>query len=409
MAAVPGLKRSRASRHEETPMSAPSSKALLALLLAGLLGACASTPTAIVERPDAPLFADARFGPPTEQISTDRVFEVSDAMRRYLQADIASQLRSEGTKNGLIKALYQKSQLKLEYDARMTKTAAETFATRSGNCLSLVIMTAALARELRLPVYYQSAILDETWSRTGSLLFASGHVNLTLGHRNLDGGVNRDLKSTTIDFLPPEETRGMRTRAIEEETVIAMYANNRAAEALVGGRLDDAYAWAREALRRDPSFMSAFNTLGVVYLRHGDVELASRAFERVLAAEPSNTRALANMAETRDRQGRAVDAAQLRERLAKIESTPPFHFFNLGMAAMKRQDYRSARDYFAREVARADYYHEFHFWLGVADWQLGDVEAARKHLNTAMSNSTTRGQHDLYAAKLDWLQAHTSR
>src|SRR5690349_24122939 len=107
-------------------MSAPSSKALLALLLAGLLGACASTtPTAIVERPDAPLFADARFGPPTEQISTDRVFEVSDAMRRYLQADIASQLRSEGTKNGLIKALYQKSQLKLEYDGRMTKTAAE--------------------------------------------------------------------------------------------------------------------------------------------------------------------------------------------------------------------------------------------------------------------------------------------
>ena len=288
----------------------------------------------------------------------------------------------------------------------MTKTAAETFATRSGNCLSLVIMTAALAKELRLPVYFQSAILDETWSRTGSLLFASGHVNITLGHRSLDGGTSRDLKSTTIDFLPPEETRGMRTRGIDEETVVAMYANNRAAEALIGGRIDDAYAWTREALRRDPSFMSAFNTLGVVYLRHGDVELAARAFEHVLASEPANTRALANMAETRERQGRSGDALQLRARLAKIEATPPFHFFNLGMAAMKRNDYRSARDYFAREVARADYYHEFHFWLGVADWELGDVDAARKHLKIAMSNSTSRGQHDLYAAKLAWLQAH---
>ena len=390
-------------------MRSPSLHALLALLIAGALGACASAPPPFVEQPEAPLFADARFGKPTETISTDRVFEVSDAMRRYLQADIAHQLRTEGTKNGLIQALYQKTQLKLEYDSRMTKTAAETFAARSGNCLSLVIMTAALAKELRLPVYYQSAILDETWSRTGSLLFASGHVNITLGQRSLDGGTSRDLKSTTIDFLPPEETRGMRTRGIDEETVVAMYANNRAAEALIGGRLDDAYAWTREALRRDPSFMSAFNTLGVVYLRHGDVELATRAFDRVLAAEPSNTRALANMAEARERQDRNGEAALLRARLAKIESTPPFHFFNLGMAAMKRQDYRSARDYFAREVARADYYHEFHFWLGVADWQLGDVEAARKHLNTAMSNSTTRGQHDLYAAKLDWLQAHTSR
>ena len=379
--------------------------ALLALLIAGLLGACASAPPVAEQRPE-PLLADARFGPPTEPVSTDRVFEVSDAMRRYVQNDIAQQLRTKGTQKGLIEALYQKSQLKLEYDAAMTKTAAEAFATRSGNCLSLVIMTAALAKALRLPVYFQSAILDETWSRTGSLLFASGHVNITLGQRSLDGGTSRDLKSTTIDFLPPEETRGMRTRGIDEQTVVAMYANNRAAEALIGGRIDDAYAWTREALRRDPSFMSGFNTLGVVYLRHGDIELASRAFEHVLASEPANTRALANMAETRERQGRSADALQLRARLAQIEANPPFHFFNLGMAAMKRNDYRSARDYFAREVARADYYHEFHFWLGVADWELGDVDAARKHLRIAMSNSTSRGQHDLYAAKLAWLQAH---
>jgi len=139
-------------------MRRTSPRALLALLIAALLGACAGAPPVpTVERPEPPLFADSRFGPPTESVSTDRVFEVSDAMRRYVQVDIANQLRTKGTKNGLIEALYQKSQLKLEYDARMTKTAAEAFATRSGNCLSLVIMTAALAKELRLPVYYQSA------------------------------------------------------------------------------------------------------------------------------------------------------------------------------------------------------------------------------------------------------------
>jgi tetratricopeptide (TPR) repeat protein len=278
----------------------------------------------LVERPEPPLFCRFALRAADRTGLTDRVFEVSDAMRRYVQVDIANQLRTKGTKNGLIEALYQKSQLKLEYDARMTKTAAEAFATRSGNCLSLVIMTAALAKELRLPVYYQSAILDETWSRTGSLLFASGHVNITLGHRSLDGGTSRDLKSTTIDFLPPEETRGMRTPRIDEETVVAMYANNRAAEALVGGRLDDAYAWTREALRRDPSFMSAFNTLGVVYLHHGDVELAARAFERVLASEPANTRALANMAETRDRQGRSErPPAERAPREDRVDSAVP--------------------------------------------------------------------------------------
>ncbi len=100
-------------------------------------------------------------------------------MKRYLAVEIADQLRVKGPQAGLIEALYEKAQLKLEYDATRTKTAAETFATRSGNCLSLVLMTAALAHQLDLPVVYQSAYLDPTWSRSGDLLFASGHVNVT--------------------------------------------------------------------------------------------------------------------------------------------------------------------------------------------------------------------------------------
>ena len=76
------------------------------------------------------------------------------------------------------------------------------------------------------------------------------------------------------------------------------------------------------------------------------------------------------------------------------------------MAAVQRNDWRTARELFAREVARADTYHEFHFWLGVADWRLGDEAAAQRHLSLAIDNSLTRNQHDLYVAKLQWLQAH---
>ncbi|HQW38056.1 MAG TPA: hypothetical protein PLO00_05030, partial [Usitatibacteraceae bacterium] len=54
----------------------------------------------------------------------------------------------------------------------------------------------------------------------------------------------------------------------------------------------------------------------------------------------------------------------------------------------------------AKEVDRAPYYHEFHFWLAVALANLGEPEGARRHLALAMENSTTRRDHDLYAAKL---------
>jgi transglutaminase-like putative cysteine protease len=56
-----------------------------------------------------------------------------------------------------VQALYQPDQIRLEYDAAVTRNAAQAFEARTGNCLSLVIMTAALARELGLTVRYQSA------------------------------------------------------------------------------------------------------------------------------------------------------------------------------------------------------------------------------------------------------------
>ena len=374
----------------------------LTFLLAILLSACASPPA---PPPTTPLLADHLFGAPTERIGTDDVLKVTDAMRRYLAVDIADQLRIKGAHTGLIDALYRRAQLKLEYDAAATKTASEAFDTRSGNCLSLVLMTAALAHELQLSVRYQSAYMEEAWSRNGNLLFASGHVNITLGRRMVDVGPTRDLSLLTVDFLPANELRTLRVRDIDEHTVLAMYANNRAAEALARGKLDDAYAWAAEAMRIDPGFLNSYNTLGVVYMRHRDLAHAERVFAYILERDPKNTRALSNIAETYTRLARPAEAEAARVRLAAIESVPPFHFFNLGMDAAKNSDWRTARDFFAREVARADYYHEFHFWLGLADWQLGNVAQARKHLKLAMDNSTTRGQHDLYAAKLAWLQS----
>ncbi len=374
------------------------------LAAAAALTACAHAPVPPAE--PRSLLVDGLFKPPAEVVRTDDIFDMSPAMRRYLEVDIADALRIDGKQAGLLEALRAKARLKLEYDAATTKNAASTFADRTGNCLSLVIMSAAFAKSLDLPVSYRAAYLDDSWSRSGSLLVATGHVNITVGRRLIDAMTARDLAPITIDFLPPEEISGLRSREIAEATIVAMYANNRAAEALAAGHLDDAYAWSAESVRRDPTFTGAFNTLGVVYLRHGDLPEAARVFERVLAVEPKDTRILANLAETYSRQGRKADEQAMRQRLVAIEPYPPFHFFNLGLEAMKHEDYVRARELFAREVARADSNHEFHFWLGVADWRLGDEAAAQRHLALAVDNSTTRSQHDLYAAKLAWLQAH---
>ena len=316
------------------------------------LAACATPPPAQRAAAPAELFSDALFARPAETVGADQIFALSADMRRYVQTQMTPLIRKHGAQGALIEALYHNGQLKLDYESAVTRNAAEAFEARAGNCLSLVIMTAAFARELGLQVRYQSAYLEELWSRKGSLLLRSGHVNITLGRRLGDHWVSPLPYSLTIDFLPQEDLRNLKTVEIPESLVVAMFLNNRSVEALVQGRLDDAYAWAREAIRADPSFLAAQNTLGVVYLRRGALAQADAVFEHVLAADPKDTRALANLAEVATREGRNDRAAQLRARLARLEPEPPLHFYNLGLAAMQREDFRAARDLFAKEAAR---------------------------------------------------------
>jgi Tfp pilus assembly protein PilF len=376
---------------------------LFCLALALLVASCATTP---VTAPSLFLH-DERFAAPADKIGSEEVFAVSDAMKRYLQVDIAQQLRSNGLQRGLIDALYRHDQLELDYDAEMTRNAAQAFDARRGNCLSLVIMTAAFAKELGLQVTYQSVATEETWSRSDDLAFSSGHVNLTLGPRWIAGFRGYDEnRLLTIDFLPPEDVVGQFTKPVSEETIVAMFMNNRAAEALAKGRIDDAYWWARAAIMKAPAFASAYNTLGVIYLRHGDLQPAEQVLRIALDRQPGDPQVLSNLVVVLDRIGRSSEADGLRRQLARIEPNPPYAFFRRGMAALRRADYPEAREMFAKEVARADYNGEFHFWLGVAYLRLGDEASARNELKLAIRNSTTHDDHALYAAKLDRLLSH---
>ena len=378
-------------------------KHLVFVLLCAMLGGCATPPAQ--PSPEA-LFHDDLFAAPAQRADADQVFALSDAMKRYVHVDIARQLRTDGLARGLINALYRHDQLKLDYDSAATRNAAQAFEARRGNCLSLVIMTAAFAKELGLQVTYQTVAAEETWSRSDGIAFLSTHVNLTLAPRAMQARAGFDAtRSLTIDFLPAESIRGQRVQPIAEDRVIAMYMNNRAAEALAGGRVDEAYGWARGAIVRAPDFFSPYNTLGVVYTRHGAPTAAEQVFRHLIQRDPTDKQALSNLATMLDKLGRADESTALRARLTRLEPYPPFHFFQLGTAAMQRGDFKAAKLLFAKEVDRADYSSEFHFWLGIANFRLGELDEARKQIALAMENSTTRADHALYAAKLERLRS----
>jgi Tfp pilus assembly protein PilF len=374
-------------------------KRLICALMTAALAGCAGAPPVS----DASAFDDAAFAAPGEVIDPD-IFALSPEMRAYLETTIGPMVRHKGTRRGLFEALSK--DLRIEYDAAETRTAAQTFAAHSGNCLSLVILTAAFAKELHIRVTYESVRGYETWSRDEGLAFHNGHVNIVLGTAPFGGMRLADNEPPmTIDFVPPSESLTRYSQSIREDVVVAMFLNNRAAEILAAGDVERAYWWARAAVAASPAFLSSYNTLAVVYQRHGDLPDAERALRYVLARQPENTKVLSNLAGLVAQQGRADEAAKLRAQVAEIEPIPPFYYLDRGLEALRRDDNRSALDLLEKELERMPYDDEVHLAMAVADMRLGNPDEAKHHLALAMENATTRSQHDIYAAKLRQLKA----
>lgn len=370
------------------------------VLAAAALAGCATSPEPTA---DTRLLRDAAFATPERLPDAQAVLAADEAMREYLARTALD--RADDPRRALVDLLYRRQALALDYEGA-TRTAAETFAARSGNCLSLVAMTAAFAREAGLPVRFRSVAVDESWSRSGDLMALSGHVNVALGWPGRPAHVIRNNEtSLVVDFLPGEQIDGLRWRAISEATVLAMFMNNRAAEALAEGRLDEAYWHAREALRLDPFYAAGYNTLAIVYRRRGLADAAETVWRTLLEREPANRSALANLALLMEQQARADEARALSARLQSLEPAPPFHWFDAGLEALRAGDLRRARDFFAREVERDAAYHEFHYWLGRTELLLGRRAQGLKQLELARATSPSTQVRSLYAAKLDRLQA----
>ena len=376
--------------------------AVLALSAVGLTG-CAVEPIA---PPRTDVFLDAAFQPPSMSTDANEAMRLSPAMKRFAEHEMAAEIRQKGVRDGLIDALYTKGRLQLDYDSEITRTAAEAFDARRGNCLSLVLMTAAFARHLNLPVRLNSVYLEENWTRNNGIFFVAGHVNVSLGRplpKSPVVTVFGEPELLTIDFLPPSEIRRHRSRAIDEATILSMFQNNRAAEALMQGRVDDAYWWARAAVMTDSRWLAAYNTLAVLYRRKGLYSAAENTLRVVLDREPLNVQAMSNLVLVLSDLGRREEAQLYANQLVQIQPVPPYKFFDEGVAAMKAGEFAAARQLFRKEVARAAYVPEFHFWLGLASYGLGDLPGARGEIAKALENSATTHDRQMYGAKLAWL------
>ena len=370
------------------------------LILPLLVAACATAPPP--QEPER-LFNDALFKPASVNVSAAEVFALSPEMRNYLDHDIAARVRTRGRQYALIDALYQRGATQARVRRRRTRNAAEAFAARSGNCLSLVIMTAAFAKELGMIVRYQHVFAEDTWSRDRRLLLRDRPREPVARPQGCRPEVRRERVERADDRLPaagePARTTHVGDRRADDRRDVHEQPRGRIADdgpsrrrVLVRARGDR--PGRRVSWRRTTRSASSTSS-------HGNLAEAQRALEFVLEREPANMQ--------RDVQPRARAArrraASRRRRSCKRSSTQHGAQSALRLLQARHGGHAakattaSPRTCSPRRSIARPYYHEFHFWLALADVGLGETDAARRHMTLAIENSTTRKDHDLYAAK----------
>ena len=131
------------------------------LLVAMMFIGCQAVPEMSVSHKT--LLYDEGFDNVTVE-SEIEIFELNDEAKAFAQSAIRGVFKPKEQIQALVQHVFSRSDLNLLYRAEANTVANQTFHNRAANCLSMSIMTYALANELgfsvRYPRYRNSRVLD---------------------------------------------------------------------------------------------------------------------------------------------------------------------------------------------------------------------------------------------------------
>ncbi|WP_299801778.1 hypothetical protein [uncultured Shewanella sp.] len=382
---------------------------LLLILCMLLVSGCA---TQSVQTSDnlSVYFYDEYFSPPQALPDADTLFDLPEdalnSLRREVNRSKGYQHQSKIMLHEWLANYINAADGGFSYADNVTRSARDTFDDREGNCLSLVVLTAALAKELGVKVEFQEIDIPPVWDRQGGFYLVNGHINLKLLPQDKGNVFNISTQSIQIDFLPERAMQGYQKSRVSKATVVSMFYNNIAAEALVEGNYDRAYGLLKLALEQDELFLPALNTLAVLYRYKGLDQQAEALYKYVLSVEPEEMNALNNyaiMLSAQERLGEWADVHKVME-LARIRN--PYYYYGMAQQAYFDKEYQDALTWYKRAIAKADYRHEFYFGLSRTYWVTGDERRAEQSLKKALKLTTDEHNKRRYQAKLHAMRSH---
>ncbi len=381
----PGLDGPRARPGEEQAGNAPQRgagpivrrSAGLALLVLGV-AACASlrgTPAA--ERlPPADILAGTALGvtgsAPPQAAGDGEVLALSPEMSAFVAAHVDRGATDTLKFHQLISAIMDDKTFGVRYD-ETTRTAADTFRERRGNCLSFSNMFVAMARDVGLKVRYQEVDVPPDWTVDKETFVLNRHVDVVVDLERAGRKV--------VDFNIGDFKASYEMREISDARARAHFYNNIGVDRMQAGDTASAlWCFRRAIVEDDGRFALAWTNLGTLYLRNGHSAHAEAAFLQAVRIDDSSVVALSNLARLYEQLEDGERAAVCRKKVSHDRWRNPYYRYQLARQAFNDRAYDAAISHLKFAVNKRPTEDQFCYLLARSYRAKGDERAARRWL-----------------------------
>ncbi len=382
-----------------------------AVLSLGLLVACATAPrefeavTAEAALPSAPAPNESLFAGTSPIPEPETLIELSPQQKADFLVYFHSEAAQSLPQHHRIRQYLEQKLRGFGY-LEATLTASEALAQHRGNCASLAALTLALADLVGIETHFQLMTTAPVFDREGGLILSSNHVRSRVydpDYEPTPGKLSLLRPHVLIDYFPGD--RMGRGAPLSRAEFLALIYRNLAADALIAGDLDRAFALSRAALALDPDHADSLNLMAVIHRRAGDLQSAEDFYRYAIVLHDNQVNLLSNYENLLRRQGRHSEADKIESRLARLDDPNPFHWLDLGERARQRGSLHTALRWYGEALERAPYLHEAYWRQAIVYQALGQPDRSMAALKKAHSLTRHANIKERYQAKLYGLRA----
>ncbi|WP_199611108.1 hypothetical protein [Flocculibacter collagenilyticus] len=254
-----------------------------------------------------------------------------------------------------------------------------------GNCMSLAMITTALAQLVNLEFEYRKVSRFPVFSKEKNIIFSSSHVKTILYDPN--DKIDEDSffsfrQGYIIDYFP--EQADYTGSKLSFEKFIAHYYRNIASEYLIENELDLAYAYTAKANQYDINNAETLNLFAILHKRKNDNKTAETIYKLGIKLHPNSIRLLNNYTTLLLSQNRFDEASEIESKLEFLDDPNPYTWYEQALQAENKQHFTKAIKFYKKTIDMAPYVHEAYAKLHNLYKRSGRVYEANKILKQGL-------------------------